>query len=89
MKIVNSLTLLILIATVVISIIINNVEGVWADEVKATIPVGVNPLYAVYNPANENIYVANQWSNTVSVIDSSNNTVITTISVGNDPVRIV
>ena len=34
----------------------------------ATIPVGIAPYGIKYNPSNENIYVANVHSSTVSVI---------------------
>ena len=36
-----------------------------------TISVGLNPYYLEYNPSNNNIYVANSHSNTVSVISTT------------------
>ena len=39
----------------------------------------------MFNPSNNNIYVANLNSNTVSVIDTTTNTVIDTIDVGVSP----
>jgi YVTN family beta-propeller protein len=38
-----------------------------------------------YTPSNENIYVINSYSDDVSVIDSSTNTVVDTINVGMKP----
>lgn len=46
-----------------------------------TTPVGTDPQGMVYNPANNYVYIANQLSNTVSVIDSQG-TPVTTIEVG-------
>ncbi len=55
----------------------------------ATIPVGTKPYCIAYNPFNNYIYVNNIYSNTVSVIDSSTNTVIgNPIAVGNEPIGI-
>jgi YVTN family beta-propeller protein len=45
------------------------------------------PAGVAFNPTNNDMYVANTGSNTVSVIDSSN-TVVGTISVGNRPEEI-
>ena len=55
------------------------------NTVVATIPVGSNPLTAVYAPANRDLYVMNRFSTFVSVIDSSTNTVIINIPVGQGP----
>ena len=41
-----------------------------------------------YNPSNEDLYVANSGSNTVSVLDSSTNMVIDTLDVGLTPFTI-
>jgi len=46
------------------------------------VPVGINPLGVSVNPAGTKVYVANEGSNTVSVIDTSNSTVIATVTVG-------
>src|SRR5713226_2011332 len=40
----------------------------------ATIPAGANPLAAAVNPVTNKIYVANQGSNNVTVIDGANPT---------------
>jgi YVTN family beta-propeller protein len=47
--------------------------------------VGDRPVGAAVNPATNRIYTANQDSNSVSVIDGSTNTVVTTIPVGSHP----
>ncbi len=54
-----------------------------------TIPVrGTNPHGIAYNSANNNMYVANLGSSTVSVISGSTDSVIETILVGRAPVWI-
>ena len=64
------------------------------DTVIATIPVGSNDPYAggsypqgvAVSPDGRKVYVANSYlANSVSVIDTSTNTVIDTIPVGNGP----
>ena len=51
-----------------------------------TIPVrGVAPFGIAYNPANNNMYVVNLYSSTVSVIDSSTDSVTSSILVGRGP----
>jgi YVTN family beta-propeller protein len=56
-----------------------------ADSVIATIPVGLSPSAVSFAPTNGDMYVANSGGNTVSVIDTSTNKVIATISVGKNP----
>jgi len=51
----------------------------------ASINVGAYPEGLAYDPSNGYIYVANSWSNTVSVINGANNTVIASIAVGSSP----
>jgi YVTN family beta-propeller protein len=54
-----------------------------------TIPIrGTLPFGIAYNPANNNTYVANFGSSTVSVISSSTDSVIATILVGREPIWI-
>src|SRR5206468_3065007 len=57
-----------------------------ADSVIATIPVGSFPSGIAFNPSNGDMYVTNQAgggiNSTVSVIDSSTNRVINTITTG-------
>jgi len=61
-------------------------EWVWASNtVISTVDVGERPSALAFNPSNNNIYVANAYSNNVSVIESSTNTVISTVDVGDGP----
>jgi len=53
--------------------------------VTATIPVGTCPLGVSVTPDGSKLYVANNCSNTVSVISTAKNTVIATIPVGSAP----
>src|SRR5215207_9445767 len=55
------------------------------ESIMAITPVGEFPQALEYNPSNNYIYVANRDSGTVSVIDSTNNTVIRNITVGSSP----
>ncbi|MEQ8176588.1 MAG: S-layer homology domain-containing protein, partial [Syntrophomonadaceae bacterium] len=54
----------------------------------ATIPVGRNPRAVAVNPATNKIYVANLNDDTVTVIDGSTDTVLTTISTGDGPLAL-
>jgi YVTN family beta-propeller protein len=53
--------------------------------VTATIGVGGGPRAVAVDPATNTIYVANNYSDTVSVIDGATNTVTATIAVGAGP----
>jgi YVTN family beta-propeller protein len=44
-----------------------------------------NPVFLTYDSANGNVYAANHDTQVVSVIDTSTNSVINTITVGSDP----
>ena len=48
-------------------------------------PVGVDPVGVAITSDGKSAYVTSGGSNTVSVIDTRSNTVITTIGVGNNP----
>ena len=48
-------------------------------------PGGGTPAGVAVNPTTNRIYVANQWSNNVSVIDGATNTVVATVPVGTCP----
>src|SRR5688572_19473465 len=65
------------------------VDLVLGDSVISTISVEKFPQTIVFNPANENLYVANRDSGTVSIIQSINNTLINNIDVGLSPQAIV
>jgi YVTN family beta-propeller protein len=60
-------------------------HGLPKNEVVATIPVGNSPESAVVSPDSKTVYVSNDLSNTVSVIDASTNTVTFTIPVPDNP----
>jgi YVTN family beta-propeller protein len=47
--------------------------------------VGIYPDAVAFNLSNKEVYVANSGSNDVSVIDGTTNSVVSTISVGNEP----
>ena len=61
------------------------VDHVFGDSVISTISVEKFPQAIVFNPANNNIYVMNRDSGTVSIIEITNNTVIKNIDVGMSP----
>src|SRR2546426_12802808 len=52
-------------------------SSAWADSVAATVNVGIQPWGVAVNPVTNKIYVANLYSNNVTVIDGSNNTTVT------------
>src|SRR2546426_10047722 len=56
-------------------------SSAWADSVAATVNVGIQPWGVAVNPVTNKIYVANLYSNNVTVIDESNNTT-ETVAVG-------
>jgi DNA-binding beta-propeller fold protein YncE len=47
---------------------VSGFESAWADSVVGTVNVGIRPMALEFNPSNNNIYVANQGSNDISVI---------------------
>jgi YVTN family beta-propeller protein len=53
--------------------------------VRATIPVGANPLGAAVTPSGTRVFAANNGGSTVSVIDTSLNLVLQTLPVGAKP----
>jgi YVTN family beta-propeller protein len=58
------------------------------ESVIAVTPVGEFPHALEFNPSNNNIYVANRDSGTVSVIDSTNNTLLENVVVGTEPIAL-
>ncbi|MCH8813692.1 MAG: matrixin family metalloprotease [Chloroflexi bacterium] len=56
-----------------------------ANEVVASIPVGIGPSDTALNPVTDRLYIPNFADDSVSVIDTTSNTVIDTIAVGNGP----
>jgi YVTN family beta-propeller protein len=59
-----------------------------SGKVVATIPVGRNPWGIGVDPDNDRVYVSNQGSNSVSVIDGHTNKVVATIGVGFHPIGV-
>lgn len=53
--------------------------------VAATIPVGGTPFLLAVSPDGSRAYVTSAGTNTVSVIDTATNTVVTTTPVGTGP----
>src|SRR2546426_2200714 len=56
-----------------------------AQTVIATVQVGTGPFAVAYDSAKGEVFVANFYSNTVSVISDGTNTVVATIPVGTNP----
>ncbi len=56
-----------------------------AQSVLATVPVGNSPVWLAVNNRTNMVYVANEFDNTVSVIDGATNQVVATIPVGSVP----
>ena len=55
----------------------------------ASVQIGANPQGLTFDSANGDVYVANEGSNTVSVIAESSNKLIANVSVGNGPQGVV
>jgi YVTN family beta-propeller protein len=51
----------------------------------SNVEVGTEPVDLLFNPANNNMYVANVVSNSVTIINSTNNAVADTIGVNSLP----
>ncbi|MBP7686434.1 MAG: hypothetical protein KA765_00925 [Thermoflexales bacterium] len=52
-----------------------------ADTVLPPIPTGTNPIAIAVNPVTNKVYVVNQGSSTVTVIDGATNTAAATVDV--------
>jgi YVTN family beta-propeller protein len=55
------------------------------NTVVATFAVGTFPYGVAVNPDGSRVYIANEFSSDVSVIDTSTNTVVATVAVGSAP----
>src|SRR5437867_2558247 len=77
-KVISSTSLLILVLSMILSLsaISSGIGVAKADSVIATISVGSHPLTSAFNPDNGDMYVTNQGSHTVSIIDGKTNTVV-------------
>jgi YVTN family beta-propeller protein len=87
----SSLLLVIFGLTFILSgLFVAGVAGIAkADSVISTIPVGTHPQGIAFDSANGNVYVANAFSNSISVISGSTNQVIATIPLSMQPRYIV
>ncbi len=74
-----------LIFTLMILTSSKGMDYVFGDSVISTISVEKFPQAIEFNPVNNNIYVVNRDSGTVSIIERTNNTVINNIDVGMSP----
>ena len=59
-----------------------------ALSVVATVPVSFGPAAVTFEPGKGEVFVANFFDNTVSVIDDATNTVVATIPVGSGPIGV-
>jgi|GEM_PF-3070998 YVTN family beta-propeller protein len=55
------------------------------DGLTSNVPVGRDPVGVVFDPTDDEAFVSNSGSNSVSVVSGSSNTVVATIPVGSDP----
>ena len=60
-----------------------------ADVVTSTVPVGAKPVDAIVDANGGNVYVVNQGSNSVSILDAGHEAVVDALGVGTAPWRIV
>jgi YVTN family beta-propeller protein len=83
---VSALMVVLLIITLIFSVSYSGIGTARADSVIAAIRLGPFPYSVAFNPNNKDMYVVNQVgggnNSTVSVIDSSTNHVVDTITVG-------
>src|SRR5215208_4327320 len=82
------LSVLLIGGFITILIIASSLGTTLGESVIAVIPVGEFPQALAFNPANNYIYVANRDSGTVSVIDSTNNTLLKNAVVGTEPIAL-
>src|SRR5215207_11560683 len=73
---------------ITILIIASSLGTALGESVIAVIPVSEFPQALAFNPSNNYIYVANRNSGTVSVIDSTNNTLLKNVVVGTEPIAL-
>ena len=63
----------------------SGVDHARAQSAPTAITVGRGPIAVAVNPTSERVYVANEGSNTVSVVDATTDQLIATIPVGRLP----
>ena len=59
--------------------------GAYAQSVTASVAAGTSPIAVAINPVTNKIYVANEGSSDVTVIDGATNTVVATVMAGTTP----
>ncbi len=67
------------------TIVIDTSPSGFPNRAIATIPVGNGPIEITALPNGNYLYVANRYSDNVSVIRTSDNTLVTSVPVGSDP----
>jgi YVTN family beta-propeller protein len=90
MRISSASLLSVVLSTILsLSAIYSGIGIAKADSVIATITVGRFPLGIAFDSANGNLYVANDFDNTVSVISGQTNTIVgNPIPAGHEPIGI-
>ena len=73
---------------ITILIIASSLGTALGESVIAVIPVSEFPQALAFNPSNNYIYVANVVSNSVSMIESTNNTIADTVNVSSLPLTL-
>ena len=86
---INKLIRSLLIAIFSFSILMVQLPSSFADSNQGSINVGDFPLGVAINPAGNIAYVANYYSDSVSVVNLTNNVVTNTIAVGDYPFGVV
>jgi YVTN family beta-propeller protein len=86
---INKLVRSLLIAIFSFSILMVQLPSSFADSNQGSINVGDFPLGVAINPAGNIAYVANYYSDSVSVVNLTNNVVTNTIAVGGFPFGVV
>ena len=66
----------------------NNVYMLKNNEIKNNLMVGDCPTAFTYDPHNDHIFVDNSWSDNITVLNGTTNTIIKSIKVGTDPYSI-
>ena len=71
-------------AAAVVALSLSAIDPAAAQTTTATVPAGTNPSGVAVNPVTNKVYVANNGSSSVTVIDGETNTT-TTVNVGTNP----
>jgi YVTN family beta-propeller protein len=76
-----------MVFSVVILALLVSVSPLYAQTITTTIGTGTDPVTVAVNPITNKIYVANSFSNTVTIIDGMTNATVT-VTVGTNPVAL-